>query len=323
MRYNVKLWGGIFVILVIIFFFVESPWSKRIRAPKKINLSDFRISDIAKIDLKSKDKEFILVKRNNKWFLQKDTIFLPVDSARIERTLNAFEDIEGELVGTNSEDFELYQVNEEKGIHVIASDEKGSVLADLFVGKMGPDFSSNYVRANNRNEVIIVEKYLRAEFPMYKKSWINRKLTNFKGEDVVEFHHKFGDEFKIIKKDGKYYYEGDTVKLDSMKVIQYLRMIGNIIAMDILDTLSIKDAGFDNPQGIFEITTKDGAYHALFFGNTPEDGMIWYVTDKNKKYVYTLSKSYVENALKKTKDYFIKKKEEKKAKPKKEKLKKK
>lgn len=312
MRYNAKLWGGIFAILVVIFFFVESPWSKRVRAPKKINFSDFRISEIAKISLKSKDKEFTLTKRGDKWFLQRDTVFLPVDSVRIERTLKAFENIEGEVVGTNPDDFELYQVDEENGIHVTAYDDKENILADFFVGKMGPDFSSNYVRENNKNEVAVVEKYLRANFPMYKGSWINKRLTNFKGEDVVEFHHKFGDEFTIVKKDGKYYYMGDTVKLDSLKAIQYLRMIGNIIAMDIIDTLSIKDAGLDKPQGVFEVTTKDRTYHALIFGNTPEGGMTWYVTDKNKKYVYTLSKTYVENALKKTKDYFIKKKEEKK-----------
>ncbi len=312
MRYNAKLWGGIFATLVVIFFFVESPWSKKVRAPKRISFSDFRISDIARIDLKSKDKEFTFVKKGNKWFLQrKDTIFLPVDSIRIEKALESFEDIEGEVVGTNPKDFELYQVDQEDGINVIAHDNNGNIIVNLFIGKMGPDFSSNYVRAGDRNEVIVVEKYLRGNFPMYKGSWIDKKLTNFKGEDVVEFYHEFGEDFTIVKENGKYHYKGDTLKLDSLKVIQYLRMIGNIIAMDITDTLSIRDAGLDSAQGVFKVTTKDGAYHALIFGNISEEGMSWYVTDKNKKYVYALSKTYVENALRKTKDYFIKKEEKK------------
>lgn len=311
MRYNLKLWGGIFGILVILFLFIESPWSKRIRAPKRMRLTNFKITDIAKIYLKSEGNEYTVVKKGDRWFLQRyDTLFLPVDSVRIDRALKAFENLEGEVVGTNPKDFELYQVDEKGGLQVIAYDAKDNKLIDLFIGKMGHDFSSNYVRENGRNEIVVVEKYLRGEFPMHRISWLDRKLTNFKGEDVVEFHHKFGDEFTVVKKDGKYYYKGDTIKLDSTKVIQYLRMIGNIMAMDIVDTVSVKDAGFDNPEGLFEITMKDGAYHAIIFGKVPEGQMIWYVTDKNKKYVYTLSKTYVENALRKTKDYFLKKEEE-------------
>ena len=306
MRYNVRLFGGIFFILFIIFLVIESPWSKRIRAPKRIKISNFKLSDIAKIEIKSKDKEFVLVKKDEKWFLQRhDTIFLPVDSARIDRTLKAFEGLEGEVVGTNPKDFDVYQVEEENGLHIKAYNEKRNNLIDFFVGKMGPDFSSNYIRLNGKNEIILLEKYIRGEFPLYKLSWIDKRLTNFKAEDVVKFHHKFGEEITLVKKDGKYYFENDTLKADSTRTIQYLRMISNIIAMDIVDTLNLKDAGLLEPKGIFDIEMKDGSYHSIIFGNDTGEGGIYYVTNKNKKYVYTLSKSYVDNALKKTKDYFL------------------
>ncbi len=306
MRYNARLFGGIFFILLFIFLIIESPWSKRIRAPKRIKITDFKISDIAKIEMKSKDKEFILTKKDEKWFLQRyDTIFLPVDSARIDRTLKAFENLEGEVVGTNPKDFNLYQVEEENGIHIKAYNAKGNTLLDFFVGKMGPDFSSNYVRLNNKNEIVLVEKYIRGDFPLYKLSWIDKRLTNFKAEDVVKFKHNFGENFVVVKKDGRFYFENDTVKLDSTRTIQYLRMISNIIAMDIIDTISIKDAGLLEPAGIFDIEMKDGTYHSIIFGNNTGEGGVYYVTNKNKKYVYTLSKTYVDNALKKTKDYFL------------------
>lgn len=306
MRYNVRLFAGIFFVLLFIFLIIESPWSKKIRAPKRIKISDFKITDIAKIEIKSKDKEFILVKKDEKWFLQRhDTIFLPVDSARIDRTIKAFENLEGEVVGTNPKDFSIYQVEEENGLHVKVYNVQGKNLLDFFVGKMGPDFSSNYVRLNTKNDVILVEKYIRGEFPLYKLSWIDKRLTNFKADDVVKFNHKFGEEILIVKKDGRYYFENDTVKLDSTRIVQYLRMISNIIAMDIVDTLTLKDAGLLEPQGVFEIEMKDGTYHSIIFGNHTGEGGVYYVTNKNKKYIYTLSKTYVDNALKKTKDYFL------------------
>ncbi len=308
MRYNVKIFGGIFFVLLLLFIFIESPWTKKIRTPKKLKITDFKISEISKIEMKSKDKEFILVKKDNKWFLQvKDTIFLPTDSSRMDRTLKAFENLEGEIVGTNPKDFSLYQVEEENGLFIRAYNEKGKKLVDLIVGKMGPDFSSNYVRINGKNEIVLIEKYIRGDFPMYKGTWIDKRITNFKGEDVVKVSYNFGDNFVILKKNGKYYFENDTTKLDSIRTVGYIRMIGNLFAMDIIDTISPKEAGFFEPQGTIEVEMKDGSYNSIIFGNLGNE--VYYVTNKNKKHVYTLTKSYVETAIKKKRDYFLGKEE--------------
>lgn len=75
------------------------------------------------------------------------------------------------------------QVNE-VGTHVKAYDAAGQVVADIYIGKTGPDLVSTAVRRNGEPEVYLAKGYLGPQFLAVAEKWKPKDEVNASNEQV-------------------------------------------------------------------------------------------------------------------------------------------
>jgi hypothetical protein len=63
-----------------------------------------------------------------------------------------------------------WQTND-MGTHVKAYDAAGQILADLYIGKLGPDMVSTYVRREGATEVHLAAGHVGGAFPARPEAW--------------------------------------------------------------------------------------------------------------------------------------------------------
>ncbi|OGQ22069.1 MAG: hypothetical protein A3I05_07480 [Deltaproteobacteria bacterium RIFCSPLOWO2_02_FULL_44_10] len=90
--------------------------------------------------------------------------WVDADTARVHQALGVFGDLpQGILVSANPSKQMEYQVGV-TGQKLKFYDRDGKLLASLIIGKNGPDFVSNYVRYEGKDEVYLVNKSLQGIF---------------------------------------------------------------------------------------------------------------------------------------------------------------
>lgn len=78
------------------------------------------------------------------------------------------------------------QVNE-IGIHLKAYDAAGQAVADIYIGRTGPDLVTTAVRSNGASEVYLVKGYLGPRFPATASLWKTKDEAN-SGNEKVDPH---------------------------------------------------------------------------------------------------------------------------------------
>jgi Domain of unknown function (DUF4340) len=97
------------------------------------------------------------------------------DGTRVASALGSFGGLsEGVVVSENPEKRSLYQVDA-TGLAVRLIDADGKTVADLVIGKSGPDFGSSYVRRADENAVRLIDRLLVGVFSPVASDWLERK----------------------------------------------------------------------------------------------------------------------------------------------------
>lgn len=96
---------------------------------------------------------------------------LAADPKKVEGVLDTLKAIESRsLISRDASITPQMEVND-VGTRVQAFDAAGQVLADIYLGKTGPDLVTTYVRRGGEPMVYLVQGYLTAQFPANVKSW--------------------------------------------------------------------------------------------------------------------------------------------------------
>lgn len=93
------------------------------------------------------------------------------DPWKVGRALIALKELEGQsLISRDAQNAPQLQVNE-IGTHVQAYDAAGQILADIYIGKAGPDLISTAVRREGEQAVYLAKGYLAGQFPAMVDPW--------------------------------------------------------------------------------------------------------------------------------------------------------
>lgn len=93
------------------------------------------------------------------------------DPWKVGRALIALKELTGQsLISRDAQNAPQLQAND-IGTHVEAYDAAGQVLADIYIGKAGPDLISTAVRREGEQTVYLAKGYLASQFPAVLEPW--------------------------------------------------------------------------------------------------------------------------------------------------------
>ncbi len=200
------------------------------------------------------------------------------------------------LASRNQDKHDLFEVTDGKGINVVAYGPDDEELANLFIGKAGPDLFSTYIRKNGSNEVYLYDKYLKGDFDRQVDTWRDRTIFDFKSEEITGLTIANKDETLTLQKN-----ENNTWQIvlprecpaQSTTVTRLATSLATLRAGKFADDVTLEDSGLVEPQTRITMTFEDGSTKTLLIGNKKEDNY-FYAKAGDKKNIYEIYKGIVE-----------------------------
>lgn len=94
-----------------------------------------------------------------------------VDGQKLGRAVAFLDDLKSHSIASqNPSEHPDWQLNE-LGTRVQAWDKTGKPITDIYLGKMGPDMVSTFVRREGENTVYLVTGFLAGQFPAKLEYW--------------------------------------------------------------------------------------------------------------------------------------------------------
>ena len=178
------LLGALVVTLVIIA--IEKPSE----APF---ISDYDVDDVWHIEVSQLLDETTLKREGSGWIVAESPTPLkeellkgegreipaiewrPALESRISHALKILGNLdEGIVVSRRADKRALYRVDA-TGLHIKLAATDGRIIADVWIGKNGPDYGSSYIRRADEDEIYIVRRPLLGLFSPVATDWLPRE----------------------------------------------------------------------------------------------------------------------------------------------------
>ena len=228
--------------------------------------------------------------------------------------LNKIKDMKSVLVASKSADkHPQFQVDEKDGVQVKVFGPEQKLMAHFFVGKMGSDFMSTYIRKADKNKVLLVDGYLKPTFAKGTRGWRDRTIFNFDASQVQRLtlvSEKKGEVALEAQDNGEWQIlKPDVAPADKDKVDKIVKAIAKLSADDFAvkktdkkkETESkpgdvLKEYKLDSPQSKIMVDLKDGTSRVLLIGKKSTGR--YYVKRPDKDVIFMVYKSRIDNIFK-------------------------
>jgi hypothetical protein len=270
-----------FVILGLVAFVA-------LRQPEKGEGATDRQRPIAKIDPAALDMISIIrngattvLRRESGKFRVAAPVAGAADDVAAKAAFDALEKLDlGSLVTQNKEKHGEFEVDEVKGVHVIAkSDKSQQILADLWVGKSVG--SGSMVRLQGQDAVWQADAPLRATFDKPSAEFRDRSITTFSTDDAETITVKASNgDVVMLKKNGKAAGGGgggddkwDVVtsvpkidKLDNTVPNGLVSALSSLKTNDFANGAQLPETGLATPSLTVTVALKGGKSVSLLIG---------------------------------------------------------
>lgn len=315
---QIALLLGILLVLLLLTLLLEGPLKgRKVPEPKRL-FSEFDPSLVEVIEILQNDKMARLEREGDRWVVlevdtlesaesadKKDALRHFADTSAVKRVLNSIDSLSGDLISNNPENESLFQVTSEEGIMVKAFGKGDSLLAHFYIGKIGQDFSSTYIRRDGSNEVILARGFYRGStFHPDVKRWRNRNILSFLPFNLNRLEITSSEENLLLQKDEEGEWtilEPIEAKTDSFKVDQLLRSLSNLNSQDFGDRATPEETGFDTPTLQISMEFLDQPSRILTIGNLKEESQ-YYVQASGDETIYLVNKFTIQQFQKKPED---------------------
>ncbi|HIE27013.1 TPA: DUF4340 domain-containing protein [Candidatus Poribacteria bacterium] len=288
---------GVFVVLFIIWL-IFGRESLDQSEPAVSLFPDFKSDSVAKVELTKDDKTTVLNRDNGKWLVETSENY-PADKKFVEDVLSKVSEFKTDnLISDKPEKQSIFEVDS-SGIEAKFSDSSGNLIAHFFVGKMGTDYRSGYVRKADSNEVYIMDGNLRSMFGKESGEWRDKTIFNFSSGNVTKL--------TIVSEEGKIILQLDTEN-NKWKLIEpeaanakkdvverILNTLSALKANNFAEKKELKEYGLDEPKSLVSADLNDGTSKTLFIGK--EESGKYYVKRADQETVFLVSKYTIDNQL--------------------------
>jgi hypothetical protein len=296
---------GIFVVLFIIWL-VFGRESLDQSEPAASLFPDFQSTNVAKIELTKEEKTTVLKRDGDRWLVETSDNY-PADEKFVEDILSKVSEFRTDnLISDKPEKQSLFEVDNSGGIETKYFDSSNNLLAHFFVGKMGTDYRSGYVRQADSNNVYIMDGNLRSMFGKESGEWRDKTIFDFTSGNVTKLNivsesekivlqlNAENNEWKLI--------EPEEAKGKKDVVERILNTLSSLKANDFSEKKELKEYELDEPKSIISAYLNDGASKTLFIGK--EENGKYYVKRADQETVFLVYKSTINNQLlKKLEDF--------------------
>jgi hypothetical protein len=174
----------ILVVLVSLAIILKSPAARPVKDKKVI--TNFEPGQVARIEIAQQNREIVILKADDKWLVATSQNY-PANQEKVADFLSKVSHLkESDIVSKNQEKHFLFQVDSIQGRRLKIYNAKNEVLADFYVGKMGPDYMSTYIRLPDANDVISVDVPLMWLASVDSRQWLDRVLFKCDAKDIVQ-----------------------------------------------------------------------------------------------------------------------------------------
>lgn len=311
------LYLGIAVVVALVVLIIENPERPRVEDVAEEPLIADPNYDVAAIDrveisqlisgaqLRHQDGKWVveeMVTPLREQLLQQEGRTLPIlrwhlaDGERIENALGVFSGLmEGTLVSNNPEKQALYQVDEQTGLRLVLFGKNERKIADLIIGKSGPDATSTYVRRAGEDRVFLVPRTLVGRFSPEERDWRKRTLWQLEPKAIEAIEIKSPEGVYSITRtdDGRWSFEGmEEEGVSAEEAADFVRRFVSAQAVGFDDEVELADAGLLYPPVTVKILRRGGVPLTLKIGRRNEAGK-YYAQLEGIDETYLLSPEYV------------------------------
>jgi len=307
---------GVFVVLFILWLIFGRESLDKAELAASL-FPDFQATNVAKVELTKNGKTTVLKNDNGKWLVVSSDNY-PADKDFIEDILSKVSEFKTDnLISDKPEKQSLFEVDS-SGIEAKFSDSSGNLIAHFFVGKMGTDYSSGYIRKADSNNVYIMDGNLRSMFGKESKEWRDKTIFDFSSGNVTKLTIVSEDKKIVLQLDtgsNKWkLIEPEAANANKDVVNGILNALSALKANDFAEKKELKEYGLDEPKSLVSTDLNDGTSKTLFIGK--EENGKYYVKRADQETVFLVFKSTINNQLLKKvddlKEEATKKEEEKK-----------
>jgi hypothetical protein len=286
---------GLFIILLVFVYLFEGPLSEQARRKAQgvpTLFPGFAQEAAAKIAVKSAKGEVVLERKEDIWQISGTDGF----TADPEAVQNALETVAGfkreSIASKNPEKQDLFEVTPAKGIEVKVFDAAAKTLAQFYIGKMGADFFSNYVRKEGSDEVIQVAS-VTSTFDKPVENWRDKTIFNFPSDMVTRLTLKTaGDEIVLEKneKDEWHLVKPEQSKANQEAVKNAINTLATLSALGFAEDYDAAKYALDKPQLTAAVILKDQIEQKLHIGRKNEEKGQYYARNEAKKTIFLIGK---------------------------------
>lgn len=240
-----------------------------------------------------------LEKRNGIWIVTSQGE-ATAEPSYVESVLEAVREMKvGGVISANPEKQETFQVDD-LGIEVKLY-QGGEILEHFFIGRFGPDNSSNYLRREGSDKVYLSKGRIGMVFE--RPDFRDLTMIYFFPDRVKKISIKYkkeDDEDVLIEKRGAEWLvnNGDA---SAVRVEEFLDDLRNLKAPDViqLDQGEEEETGLDDPQMVIILEMNDGTEKILFIGNGYKMVATYYAKVSDDATIYMMTQGQ-RDSLKKT-----------------------
>lgn len=248
--------------------------------------------DVDKVSVKNGDKgEIVLEKKGDKWEVTKAdklTGPVPANQSNVDQLVKNLKELKAkEVISTqaNDDNKKDYELNAEKGVHVVAY-KGGDKKLDVTFGSSGP--RGQMVMIDGKPGIYTVQGYSSYLYTREVKGFRDTEMFKFDDQNVngLSIQRKDAKESLSFTKEGDKWsssYKGKAIeRFDEEKVKDALRAYKSLTADDFGDNKTLAETGLDEPDAIVTIQLKDNAgKHVVKIGGTSVGTNRWAIRDGN------------------------------------------
>jgi len=288
---------GVFVVLFLLWLIFGRETIDKTE-PAGSLVPNFKSDSVAKIELTQDEKTTVLQKSGDIWLVETSNNY-SADKKSVEDILDKVSDFKTDnLISDKPDKQSIFEVDS-SGIEAKFSDSSNNLMAHFFVGKMGTDYQSRYVRQADSNNVYIMDGNLRSMFGKESGEWRDKTIFDFIAENVTKLT-LVSEDSKILLQLGAENNEWKLIEPEETKakkdvVEQILNALSSLKASDFAEKKELKEYELEEPKSLVSADLNDGTSKTLFVGK--EESGKYYVKRVDQETVFSVFKSTINNQL--------------------------
>ena len=292
----------IILILIIIFLTTILYIDKRNKIHYKLpSIPKINKNQITRIVInKGKQNSIILTKKENVWIINNNPKY-KVDNKKIDYILNDISNLKLLSQVSKGNDYERYLLDSENRIKISVWDKKNKILV-FSIGKLSPNYSSTYIKLENKRAIYLAQGNLRLTFDTDLDELRDKHLLVFNVDDVKKLKINFkGKDLILTKKNNQWISDKKT----NNKIVDLIQQLQTIECESFIKTPKNKSTGTKYIE--IQLVTNSKTHFLRIFKSNEDKKAIYIGESSNLPDKFKLSDYIVEDLEKDLKNIVSKK----------------